>query len=70
MKNLSRGGVFNLLIKFFYEKIAKREYSQSKVDQILEKFRKSGLIPESFQYNLLVRREVFNKLRESKRVGA
>lgn len=67
MDYFKRIGVFHLLIKFFYGKIAKGIYRQDRIDRVLESFRMAGLIPESFQKNILVRREVYKKIHLKKR---
>lgn len=48
MEYYKRIGVFHLLIKFFYSKIAKGIYRQAKIDEVLKSFRMAELIPESF----------------------
>jgi hypothetical protein len=67
MKDYKRIGVFHLLIKFFYSKIASQIYTIGKIDEVLYNFKIAGLIPESFQQNILARRDIYEKIKRKKK---
>lgn len=67
MEDYKRIGVFNLLVNFFYRKVASKLYKLDKVDHIFHSFKKEGLIPESFEQNILARRTIYNRIKKIKR---
>lgn len=67
MKYFKRIGVFHLLIKYFYSKISNGTYTSNNIDRVLFNFKRAGLIPESFQQNILARREIYKKIQQKKK---